>query len=315
MRSGIRESQTKRYGAIGAITLLITIACGGSEGDGHTPPPQQPALVMGFAPSDQTSVNPTQATADHVAKLLSSALTKTSASALSSAGFQSRVVPKMFPSVREILSGMENRIVDIGWLDPSDYEVIHQRHKDAVPITKMPDYKGLFIVRQNLGLHDLVDLKHRRVAFGPQSSVPSTVYPLWYLQMEKVSRSDVSAVPRPSEDSIVLAVCQGQADAAGIYNDARTAAPTDACTEPTGSLKQMDPIVGDPQVVRSGLPSSVSKALQMALESLGQQSEGRQGLRDLYGIDSLVKASDADYKDFRKVLNEVEPNFLAAPGW
>jgi phosphonate transport system substrate-binding protein len=263
---------------------------------------------MAFASSDQTSVKPTQQTAEAIATLLENALATDNRST-PSPELPTKLVVRVLDA-SSIVSLMEHGGVDIAWLDPADYELLHVRN-DAVPITKMDDYSGLFIVREALGLRTLKDLKNRPVAFGPDSSVPSTIFPLRYLKDQaNLRKSDVISIPEANEDAIVLAVCQGKADAGGIYNDARISAPKQACMQPTNPLVTMTPLPGDPQVVSTRLSSGLIKALQSALENVGSDQAGRQALANLYGINQLYPASDANYKDFLSTLRAVEPTFV-----
>src|SRR5690606_34205549 len=117
-----------------------------------------------------------------------------------------------------------------------------------------------------------------------------------------------------SASSIVMSVAQGQVDAGAVYQDARenpeVTARFPSIMDETRVILMTDLIPADPQIVRKDLNPSQVQVLKRALLELSSDTNGKQWLKEMFGIDSLVSADDSDYDELRSVIREVNPVLL-----
>jgi phosphonate transport system substrate-binding protein len=281
----------------------LTVACG------STPAPAEPAVkqevVMGFVPSQTTSVVQTNATliADYLSK-------KT--------GYH--VTSQVLTSYAAVTEGMTSDQVDIGWVGPLDYVIAHRKN-GAEAVTKsvrkgLPSYKAFIIVNKNSGINTIADLKGKKFAFGDPTSASSSLYPQYMMKKAGFDPKDLGqTVNISNQTQIAVEVCQGVVDAGAIYDDARTNKGADtSCPgimDKTKIIATTDPpIPGDPQMLRHNLNSGQKAKLKAAMIAMGTDPDIAAALKALYTIDSLDPAKDSDYDNLRDVIKTVNPSLL-----
>ena len=289
-----------------AALAVVVGACGGAAAPAVAEP-EKTDIVMGFVPS--RDVGQIQASADSIAQYLSK-----------ETGY--KVVSKTLTSYAAVSEGMSSKLIDIGWGGPFDYVKTHDQN-GAYPITAsirngVKGYKAFVIVRSDSAIQTLKDLKGKSFAFGDTLSASSNLYPRWGMQKEGMNPdADLKATKISNQSAIALAVYQGQVDGGALYDDARTNKEVvdkfpDIMTK-TRIVWTSPLIPADPQFVRKDLnPTTVSK-LKTAMLKLGTDPQGKVCLKDLFTIDSLADASDADYNELREVIKTVNPGFFASP--
>lgn len=289
-------------------TLAVVIgACGGAGTAGAAPEPEKTDIVMGFVPS--RDVNQIQASADNIAQYLSK-----------ETGY--KVISKTLTSYAAVAEGMTSKLIDIGWGGPFDYVKTHDQN-GAYPITAsirggVKGYKAFVITRSDSSIQTLKDLKGKSFAFGDTLSASSNLYPRWAMQKEGMNPdTDVKSTKISNQSAIALAVYQGQVDGGAIYDDARTNKEVvdkfpDILTK-TRIVWTSPLIPADPQFVRKDLNATTVSKLKAAMLKLGTDPQGKVWLKDLFTIDSLAEATDADYNELRDVIKTVNPAFFASP--
>ena len=136
-----------------------------------------------------------------------------------------------------IIEAMASKKVDVGFLPPTAYvlakeknaaEVILQAQRfgvndDGTPSSELVDYyKSLFIVKKDSNINSVKDLKGKKIAFQDVTSSAGYVWPAAMLMDNGIDPiKDVQGITLKGHDQAVLAVLNGDVDAAAIFQDAR----------------------------------------------------------------------------------------------
>jgi phosphonate transport system substrate-binding protein len=294
----------KRLLASAAMVAVFSVACGSSPAAAPAEAPVKQDLVMGFVPSQTSSV--VQTNADILAKYLSD---KTGYNIKSS----------VLTSYAAVTEGMTSNNVDIAWVGPLDYVVAHQIN-GAEAVTKSvrrgkPSYLAFIIVRSDSNINSVADLKGKKFAFGDSLSTSSNLWPRYLMKKNGIDPdNDVRGTSIANQTQIAVNVCQGTVDAGAIYDDARTNKGADTSCPgimtKTKVLATSDPIPGDPQMIRSKLNSAQKQKLKDAMIAMGSDETIKAALKALYTIDGLVPAQDSDYDVVRDIVKQAKPELL-----
>ncbi len=289
-----------------ALSTVLIAACGGVAGGSQpTPVPVKQDVVMGFVPSQTTSIVQTNAT------LIAQYLSKKT-------GYN--VTSQVLTSYAAVTEGMTSNNVDIGWVGPLDYVIAHQKN-GAEAVTKsvrngLPSYKAFIIVNNNSGINSIADLKGKKFAFGDPTSASSNLYPRYMMMKTGFDPKNLGqTVNISNQTQIAVEVCQGVVDAGAIYDDARKNVGADtSCPGIMNKTKIIattdPPVPGDPQMIRHNLNPDQKTKLKNAMIAMGSDSTIQPALKALYTIDSLVPAKDSDYDNLRDVIRTVNPALL-----
>ena len=299
------RSPVRRLAVLAAVLAVLLTACGGAAAPAAEP--EKTDIVMGFVPS--RDVNQIQASADSIAQYLSK-----------ETGY--KVTSKTLTSYAAVAEGMTSKLIDIGWGGPLDYVKTHDQN-GAYPITAsvrngVKGYKAFVVVKSTSSIQGLKDLKGKSFAFGDTLSASSNLYPKAGMLKEGLNPdSDLRSTKISNQSAIAIAVYQGQVDAGAFYDDARTNKEVvgvfpDVLTA-TRIIWTSPLIPADPQFVRKDLNKTTVDKLRAAMLKLSGDSQGKVWLKDLFTIDALVEASDADYDGLRDVIKSVNPGLLASP--
>ena len=299
------RSPVRRLAVIAAVLAVLVTACGGAAAPAAEA--EKTDIVMGFVPS--RDVNQIQASADSIAQYLSK-----------ETGY--KVTSKTLTSYAAVAEGMTSKLIDIGWGGPFDYVTTHNQN-GAYPITAsvrngVKGYKAFVIVKSDSPIQSLKEFKGKTFAFGDTLSASSNLYPKWGMQKEGLNPdADLKATKISNQGAIAIAVYQGQVDGGALYDDARKNKEVidkfpDILTK-TRIVWTSPLIPADPQFVRKDLNKTNVDKLKAAMLKLSSDPQGKVWLKDLFTIDALVEASDADYNELRDVIKTVNPAFLASP--
>lgn len=287
------------------IAAMPLTACGTRTASTGEEPVKQD-IVMAFVPS--RDVNQIQLSADKIAQYLSK-----------ETGYN--VKSTTVTSYAAVTEGMTSKKVDMGWVGPLDY-VIGREQNGSYPITAsvrfgQKGYKSFIIVKSDSGINELKDLKGKTFIFGDTLSASSSLYPRYALIKAGLDPDkDLVAQRISNQSAVAIGVYQGQGDAGSIYDDARKNKEViqkfPDIMEKTKVIYTSDLIPADPQIVRKDLNKTQVEKLKAALLKLSNDPEGKQWLKDLFSIDSLAEANDADYNVLRDVVKTVNPGLLKA---
>ncbi len=294
--------------ALLGAAMMLAFACGGASSTSTAPQEEaaKTTLVMAFVPSQnaQKVLTSAKPITDYLGKEIGATIT-----------------PQVPTSYAAVAEGMTSNLVDSAWVGPLDYVIGHQVN-GSTPMTKsvrkgVAGYNGFIIARKGAGINTIKDLKGHSFAFGDSISASSNLYPKYWMKQNGIDPDkDLGKTANISnQTAVAVAVCNGQVDAGAIYDDARTNAGADSScpgimdkTQVIFTTPQLIP--GDPQIVRKQMNAAQKKKLTDAMLKLGSDPSMAQYLKDLFTIEKLVPAQDADYQQIRDVVKGVNPDLL-----
>ena len=235
-----------------------------------------------------------------------------------------------------VVEAMGTNKVDVGWLAPFSYAVAHKKYGVDVVLATVRNgsktYPAQFIVHADSGIKKVEDLKGKRFAYGDPLSTSSYLYPAAYIK-EKLNADPEKFFSQTifagGHDKVVVAVYNKQVDGGATFGPNVGLPETDARSRVVSTLpdvmskvvriQETDPIPNDTVSVRKGLSKDVTEKVRAGLLKISGTDQGKKLLKDLYSIDGLAAATDADYAPLRRkaeLLNldlEVAAGIKAAP--
>lgn len=224
-----------------------------------------------------------------------------------------------------IIEAMASKKVDVGFLPPTAYvlakdkgaaEVILQAQRYGVedetgaPTEELVDfYKSMIIVKKDSKIQSVKDLKGAKIAYQNVTSSAGFVWPAGKLMEEGLDPlKDVQPITVKGHDQGVLAVLNGDVDAAAIFQDARNVVQKDYPTvfEDTRVLTFTENIPNDTITVRSDMNPEWSEKLQNAFIEIGKDEEGRGIIREIYSHEGYVKSQDSVFEIVREYGEKVK---------
>ncbi len=224
-----------------------------------------------------------------------------------------------------IVEAMDSKQVDVGFLPPTAYvlakekgaaEVILQAQRFGVqdesgaPTEELVDfYKAMIIVKKDSPIQSVADLKGKKMGYQNVTSSAGFVWPAGkLLEADLDPLKDVEAVTLKGHDQGVLAVLNGDVDAAAIFQDARNIVKNDYPTvfEDTRVLTFTEPIPNDTISVRSDMDEEWVSKIQDAFIAIGKDEAGRAIIREIYSHEGYVKSEDSIFEIVREYGEKVK---------
>jgi len=292
------------------ITAGLVTACAGNDtnsasGDKYIPE----KLTVQFVPSQNADT--LEAKAKPLEKLLGEEL-----------GIPIEV--SVSTDYNTIIEAMDSKQVDVGFLPPTAYvlakekgaaEVILQAQRFGVedetgaPTDKLVDfYKSMIIVKKDSDIQKIEDLKGKKMGYQNVTSSAGYVWPAGKMIEEGLDPlSDVEPVTLKGHDQAVIAVLNGDVDAAAIFQDARNIVLNDypSVFEDTRVLTFTEPVPNDTISVRSDMDSEWVEKIQEAFIAIGEDEEGRAIIKEIYSHEGYVKSEDKIFDIVREYGEKV----------
>lgn len=224
-----------------------------------------------------------------------------------------------------IIEAMASKKVDVGFLPPTAYvlakekgaaDVILQAQRFGVqddtgaPTEELVDfYKAMIIVKKNSDIQSVSDLKGKRIAYQNVTSSAGFVWPAGKLLEAGLDPlKDVQAITVKGHDQGVLAVLNGDVDAAAIFQDARNIVKGDYPTvfEDTEVLTFTEPIPNDTVTVRTDMNAEWSEKIASAFIDIGKDEAGRAIIQEIYSHEGYVKSQDSTFDIVREYGEKVK---------
>ncbi|UNK21193.1 phosphate/phosphite/phosphonate ABC transporter substrate-binding protein [Paenibacillus sp. N3/727] len=224
-----------------------------------------------------------------------------------------------------IIEAMASKKVDVGFLPPTAYvlakekgaaEVILQAQRYGVkdetgePTDGLVDfYKAMIIVKKDSEIKTVADLKGKKIAYQNVTSSAGYVWPAGELIEAGLDPlKDVEAITVKGHDQGVLAVLNGDVDAAAIFQDARNIVKNDYPNvfEDTRVLTYTEKIPNDTVTVRSDMSPEWIEKLQNAFIEIGKDTEGHAIIADIYTHEGYVKSEDSIFEIVREYGEKVK---------
>lgn len=224
-----------------------------------------------------------------------------------------------------IIEAMASQKVDVGFLPPTAYvlakekgsaEVILQAQRFGVedatgdPTDQLVDfYKSMIIVKKDSPIQAVADLKGKKIAYQNVTSSAGFVWPAAIMMDNAIDPlQDVEAITVKGHDQAVLAVLNGDVDAAAIFQDARNIVKKDfpSVFEDTRVLTYTANIPNDTISVRSDMNAAWSAKIQQAFIDIGLDPAGRAIIKEIYSHEGYVKSEDSIFEVVREYGQKVK---------
>lgn len=302
-------------GALALLTATVATACSSnnssktSSSTGYTP---KKVLNVQFVPSSQAS------TLEAKAKPLESLLKK-------ELGIPVKVT--VSTSNNALVEAMSSHQVDVGFLPPNAYVLAHKRKIADVLLqaerygydepsgkmnkTLMDKYRAMVVVKKGSKIKSWKDLKGKKIAVQESSSTSGYVYPVAELYKKGLNVvKDSTLTQVQGHDQSVLAVYNGDVDAAFVFADARNIAAKDT----PQVMKDVVPIYftkwipNDTISVRSDMSQAYRTKLKKAFKNLMKTEKGKKIMSSIYSHMGYKDSKDSDFdviRDYEKTIEKV----------
>ena len=177
-------------------------------------------------------------------------------------------------------------------------------------------YYGQIICRAGSGIKTIKDLQGKSIAYTDELSTSGYLYPKQILDKNNIKPAKV--VFAKKHDEVVRMVYEGKVDAGAAFysppgpdgemHDARARIKDKYpdVEKKVITLVKTEAIPNDPIVFSKAFDPEAARKLYVALVKLTTEQKGKEILRELYGSEGFVKASDADYNSLRQVMGVVK---------
>ncbi|WP_369903096.1 phosphate/phosphite/phosphonate ABC transporter substrate-binding protein [Bacillus manliponensis] len=308
----------KKVLAVGATTLLaigLFSGCGTKETNvkesetaekGYVPK----TLNVQFVPSQNADT--LEAKAKPLEKLLSDEL-------------DIPVKVSVSTNYNTIVEAMASKQVDVGFLPPTAYvlakekdaaNVILQAQRYGVndetgqPTEELVDfYKSQFVVKKDSNINSIEDLKGKKIGYQDVTSSAGYVWPAAVLMEKGIDPlKDVQPVTLKGHDQAIIALLNGDVDAAVVFQDARNVVKKDYpdVFEQTKIVKFTEKIPNDTITVRSDMDKEWVQKIQDAFIEIGKNEEGHKIIKEVYSHEGYIKSDDSKFDIVREYGKKVK---------
>lgn len=301
--------KSARIGFIIFICISMLAGCGSgqTEKDGEAYVPKE--LKILFRPSQ--NAEKMEAKAKPLEKLISDQL-----------GIPVDI--KVSTDFNVMIEALASKQVDVAFLTPTAYvlakekgaaEVIlqSQRYDIKTPTGEQTDqlvdyYRAMILVKKDSEIKTLSDLKGKKMGWQNVTSSAGYVWPAVEMKRAGIDpEKDVQGVTLVGFDQGVLAVLNGDVDAAAVYEDARNLLKEDYpdIFEKTRILHVTEPIPSDAIAVRPDMDKEWIKKIQQAFINMAKDPEGYRIVNELYIHEGYSISDDSKFDLVREYNKEV----------
>lgn len=291
--------------AVGALSLVLVLgACGKSASAAKDKSYSPKELTVQFVPSSNAS------TIEAKAKPLEGLLKK-------QLGIPVKV--SVSTDYNTIVEAMGSKKVDVGFLPPDAYVLAHKQNGAKVilqaeryaykepndQITKqvVDNYKSTILVRKDSGIKSIADLKGKKIAVQDTTSSAGWIYPAVELYRKgiNVNKDGIKTVQVKGHDQGVLAVYNGDVDAAFVFQGARLLVQKDAkdVMEKVVPLYTTKGIPNDTITVRGDMNKAWQKKIAKAFKAIGKTKKGHEIISSVYSHEGYVDSKDSNFDSIR----------------
>lgn len=219
-----------------------------------------------------------------------------------------------------IVEAMGSKQVDVGFLPPDAYVQAHKQNGVKVILqaerfgVKEPNdqatkslvsyYRSQILVRKDSGIKTLADLKGKKIAVQDTTSTAGWVYPAVELYKHgiNINKNGIKLVQVKGHDQGVLAVYNGNADAAFVFQGARKIVLKDAPNVMTKvvPLYTTSKIPNDTISVRGDMSKKWQKKIAAAFKAIAKSKKGHEIISSVYSHEGYADSKDSNFNVIRQ---------------
>ncbi len=168
-------------------------------------------------------------------------------------------------------------------------------------------YKAQLVVHKDSGITSVKDLAGKKIAISSFTSTSGFVWPANLLADNGINpETDVEWINAGGHDNAILAVYNGEADAAFTFKDARTLFENeDNYADIQATVKFISDtsiIPNDTISVIPNLSKKLKAAVKEAFLAIAASEDGLEIIRAIYSHEGYAEAKDSDYDEVRTYL-------------
>ncbi|MCF7924576.1 MAG: phosphate/phosphite/phosphonate ABC transporter substrate-binding protein [Candidatus Izimaplasma sp.] len=225
-----------------------------------------------------------------------------------------------------LIEGMASEQIHVGLLATTAYVLAHDEGAANVILKSLryavddngnlltdeplvSGYRSQLVVGADSGIETLDDLVGKRIAISSFTSTSGFVWPANLLADNDIDpENDVTWVNAGGHDNAILAIYNGDADAAFTFKDARTLLVGDYpnINEEIIFLQDTTLIPNDTISVIPNLDPDLVEDIKQAFLNIADDPEGAQIIDDIYSHKGYAEATDSEYDIVRTYLERQE---------
>jgi phosphonate transport system substrate-binding protein len=216
---------------------------------------------------------------------------------------------------RDLMSGFHTEKYDGAFFE-SFHAAMAIRKDGVVPVARTVNldgsstYRGRVFVRKDSGIHEVQDLRGKRMAFVDLATTSGYVFPIALLRQKGVADPDTFLGPQTfvgRHDTAIYAVLDGKADAGAakstVFDKIRAEDPRVA--RDLLVLADSAPMPSSTLCVRNDLPTELQAKLKGALLDLARDPEGAKVLYAL-GATRFVETAAAEFQPVLDLMKSAD---------
>jgi phosphonate transport system substrate-binding protein len=223
-----------------------------------------------------------------------------------------------------IIEAMSSKQVDVGFLPPTAYILAKDRGAASVILQSqrfgvkedgsntdqfVDNYKSMIVVKKDSTINTLADLKGKKIAWQDVTSTAGYIYPAAEMKKAGIDpEKDIQGVTVKGHDKGVLAVLNGDVDAAAVFEDARNNVKKDFPNVFTDTkvIYRTQGIPNDTISVRADMDQAWKDKIAEAFIAIGKDPEGLKIIKDIYTHVGYIKSEDKNFETVRKYQKDVQ---------
>jgi phosphonate transport system substrate-binding protein len=211
-----------------------------------------------------------------------------------------------------VVEALRSRRVDLAFVHPVGYVLANREAGCQILVRDVwqgkTAYTARFYVRKDRGIRRLEDLRGKTVAFVDPASSSGYIYPMVLLMKQGLVRDRdpksffKEALFAGTHEAALGAVLHGRVDAAASFDSSPELYLKDpALVAQLGWVGETPEIPEAGICARPGVPAEPLARLKRALLAM-KAPEHAAVLKEIYGIDGFIEASDGDYQPVRDAM-------------
>jgi phosphonate transport system substrate-binding protein len=223
-----------------------------------------------------------------------------------------------------IIESMSSKQVEVGFLPPTAYILAKDKGAASVILQAerygvkedgsnndqiVDNYKSMIVVKKDSPINSLADLKGKTIAWQDVTSASGYIYPAAEMKKALIDpEKDIKGKTVKGHDKGVIAVLNGEVDAAAVFEDARNNVKKEFpdVFADTKVIYRTQGIPNDTISVRADMDETWKNKIAEAFVTISKDPEGKKIIKDIYSHIGYVKSDDKKFELVRQYQKDVQ---------